>query len=106
MKKLYLSGPMTGYPDSNYPAFAQAAAEWRRLGWSVISPAENFGGDTTLPRHIYMRRDIEQVLSVHAVAVLPGWRDSKGAQLEVRIAKELGLPILTALFPILPQYLN
>jgi hypothetical protein len=99
MKKLYISGPMTGYPECNYPAFNAAAKEWRALGWEVINPAENFGGDTTLPRHIYMRRDLEQLLSVDAVACLPNWRGSNGALLEVQIARELGLPVFHSFRP-------
>ncbi|WP_371807265.1 DUF4406 domain-containing protein [Pseudomonas sp. KK4] len=30
------------------------------------------------------------------VAVLPGWENSKGARLEVHIARELGMPVVNA----------
>lgn len=42
--KVYLSGPMTGYPNFNFPAFNERAAEWRREGWDVFNPAETDGG--------------------------------------------------------------
>jgi hypothetical protein len=40
MKKIYLSGPMTGLPDLNFPAFHAEAARLRALGYDVINPAE------------------------------------------------------------------
>lgn len=91
--KVYLSGPMTGLPDYNYPAFNAAAAKLRALGFDVDNPAEHHGGAQDLDRAVYMRSDIESLLKVHAVALLPGWGNSKGATLEVNIARELGLRI-------------
>ena len=37
---VYLSGPMTGLPDFNRPAFHAAAAALRAQGYVVINPAE------------------------------------------------------------------
>jgi hypothetical protein len=84
---------MTGKPDFNFPAFNAAADKLRDVGWDVINPAESFGGRTDLPRSAYMRKDIGDLLRCDYVGCLPGWEDSKGASLEVQIAKELGLPI-------------
>jgi len=39
----------------------------------------------------YMRLSIAQVLQAEAVALLPGWVNSRGATLERRIATALGL---------------
>ena len=41
IKKLYLAGPMRGYPEDNYPHFNEMAAELRKLGYAVFNPAEN-----------------------------------------------------------------
>jgi hypothetical protein len=93
--KVYLSGPMTGLPDFNYPAFNAAAAELRSLGFEVDNPAEHFGGDQTLERKVYMRGDIEALLKVDAVVTLPGHHKSQGSQLELAIARALELHIRT-----------
>lgn len=94
--RLYLSGPMSGQPDFGYPVFRDYAQRLRRAGHFVVDPSENFGGDPSRPRDEYMRADIEHVLSVEAVAVLPGWEKSRGARLEVAIARELEMPVLDA----------
>lgn len=99
MKRVYLSGPMSNYPDYNYPAFHAAAAKWRAKGFEVENPAEHFNGDQGLPKSQYMRSDIMALLNVEAVIVLPGWEQSEGASLEVAIANALALPVFDATRP-------
>ncbi len=96
--KLYLSGPMTGYPEHNYPAFKAAAERWRYHldNVEVFNPAEAFDGDQTLPYTTYMRNDIHLLLQSDAIALLPGWRDSKGSRFELLIAQNLGLAVYNA----------
>ncbi len=90
--RVYLSGPMTGYPEHNFPAFHAAREQLRSEGFEVLCPAEA-GEVTGWTWEEYLRRDLAMVLLAHAVVVLPGWRDSRGARLEVHVARELGLPI-------------
>lgn len=91
--RIYVAGPMTGLPDFNYPAFRHAASELVARGFAVEDPSTN-----ELPEGSawvdYMRVTIPQMLRCDAVALLPGWEKSKGATLEVYIAKELGLTIM------------
>lgn len=101
--KLYLAGPMSGIKDFNFPAFHAAATVLRGLGHSVWSPAErdeaegfNPTTDKAQPLRHYMRFDLPAVLDCDAVAVLPGWRKSKGAQLEVHVATQCSIPVLSA----------
>jgi nucleoside 2-deoxyribosyltransferase len=103
---LYLAGPMTGYPRWNFDEFERGAALLRAAGYEVVSPAEielaeGFDPDapvaefTLADLHRVMRRDIEAVLAVDGVALLPNWENSKGAQLEAEIGRQLGLPVYT-----------
>lgn len=88
--KLYLCGPMTGIQDFNHPRFHQAAFELRCWGFEVFNPAEN-GLPHDAPWATHMRVDIVQLMQCEAVAWLPAWDNSKGAQLELHIARELGM---------------
>jgi hypothetical protein len=100
--RVYLSGPMTGLPDCNFPAFHAAAAAWRSMGWDVANPAESFGGDATLPYLTYCRHDVKLLKTCDLIAVLPGWDapTARGSLWEVAIAAELlKLPIADALAP-------
>ncbi len=94
--RLYLSGPMTGHEDWNYPAFNATAARLRAAGHEVFNPAENDNGSAGKPREFYLRLDVEAVSKSDALAVLPGWERSEGANLEVHIARHLAMPVYDA----------
>ena len=90
MSKVYISGPMSGLPKYNYPAFYDAAMKLRLKGVEVVSPAE---GTVTNDKmwSDYMRRAIKMLCDCDFNVRLPGWQQSKGAQLESQIAKALGI---------------
>ncbi|MBU0641297.1 MAG: DUF4406 domain-containing protein [Planctomycetes bacterium] len=94
LRRIYISGPMTGHEDHNFPAFHAAAQRFREAGWDVANPAENFGGRTDLPREAYLRADMAMLAQCDAIALLPGWERSRGATLEAVLARELGLQFL------------
>lgn len=94
MKRIYISGPMTGLPELNFPAFHATAVSLRAYGHSVTNPAElnpdgASWGDC-------MRRDITALMDCDTVTTLPGWEHSKGARLEVLIAERLGMTVVDA----------
>jgi NTP pyrophosphatase (non-canonical NTP hydrolase) len=93
---LYLSGPMAGLPEHNYPAFNTAASALRALGHTVTNPAEIHALDSQDTWADYLRIDLEHLLRCEAVALLPGWQNSRGAQLETHVARALGMPLLAA----------
>lgn len=92
--KIYLSGPMTGIEDYNYPLFNSSAEVLRSYGYLVSNPAEHFNGAQDLPKETYMREDIKSLLDCEIVVTLPNWQDSHGAQLEVEVARACGIPVV------------
>jgi hypothetical protein len=90
----YIAGPMSGLPKDNRPAFAEAAAKLRGLGYDVISPAEL----NPLPAGTYeecMRRDIRALMTYcQGVVLLPGWAESRGASSERFIAELVGMELV------------
>lgn len=90
--RIYLSGPMSGLPDLNFPAFHAEAARLRALGYDVVSPAE-VNPDHTMSWEQCMRADIKALCDCDAIALMPGWENSKGAHLELHIAHRIGLKV-------------
>lgn len=90
MAKCYVAGPMTGYPELNYPAFAEMSARLRKMGFEVVSPAE-LNPDIATPYREAMINDILALVTCHHIVMLPGWEQSKGASLEHHIAQVLGI---------------
>lgn len=92
-RSIYISGPMTGLPDLNRPAFARAAELLREEGWRPVNPAEVKPIGGTEWEH-YMRGDIRALCECDALALIEGWERSKGAHLEVHLAHRLGIEVL------------
>lgn len=105
MKSIYVAGPMTGYPEFNFPAFFSAAAKFEADGWKVYNPAakEHEVGVTTDPSFAVgnnvelvangwdwrdaFRWDCEKVLYSDGIYLLPGWEKSTGARAEWAVAQ-------------------
>lgn len=113
--KVYLAGPMTGYPQFNIPAFDAAAAVLRERGLLVVNPAEldspevraaALASRTGDPADLVntgetwgdmLARDVKAIADdgIEAIYVLPGWGKSRGARLETFVGRALcGLPII------------
>lgn len=98
--KLYISGPMSGIPRFNFPAFARAALALREQGYTVVSPHEmdsqatqeaawaSPDGDVAgLPAGetwgALLARDVKIIADeVDGIVLLPNWEKSRGARLE------------------------
>ncbi len=89
MAKCYLAGPMTGYPELNYPAFVDFAERLRKMGFEVVSPAEL--NPITTPYREAMINDIRALVECDNICLMDGWEKSKGATLEKHIADVLGI---------------
>lgn len=111
--KIYLAGPMRGYPQFNHAAFADAAFKLRSKWHEVFSPAEhsiklfgdrvrnNANGDEgqmegekmTIGRTVF-HIDLTQIcLWADAIALLPGWEGSKGALAEAAVGRALPIVV-------------
>jgi hypothetical protein len=92
--KIYISGPISGMPDGNVPAFIQARAALRSLRYQVRIPFDNkLTHDHTWEQH--MRADIKMLMDCNAVCMLPGWENSRGANIERQLAVSLGMQVKT-----------
>ncbi|MGP1603248.1 MAG: DUF4406 domain-containing protein [Treponema sp.] len=101
---IYISGPITGV-ENWQDNFVAAEKELLELpgAFFVINPLTV---SITLEKEFeqaqkgepsytdYMRRDISRLVECNAICMLPGWKHSKGARLEYRIAKILNMQIL------------
>jgi hypothetical protein len=88
---VYISGPMTGLPDNNFPAFIEAKKMLEKIGHGVVSPVDAPKSDSW---EEYMRHDIRLLSMCNAIYYLPGYGNSRGAMLEKIIADELGLEVI------------
>lgn len=92
MAKCYIAGPMTGYEDLNYPAFAAMAEKLRQMGFEVVSPAEL--NPITCGYREAMLNDIRALIECDHICLMDGWERSKGASLEKHIADVLEITII------------
>lgn len=94
--KVYIAGPMSGYPEFNFPAFFAAEEELKANGWTVFNPAKKeqekeldetsfVTGDAKAAvaagfdfRECYLW-DVSKVIEADAIYMLPGWQYSPGA---------------------------
>lgn len=85
---IYVSGPMTGKPNFNFPAFHSAARTLRSVGYEVLNPAEEPERDSWIE---YLRHDVGLLSHADAICSLPGWGESRGATVEHAVASMLGI---------------
>lgn len=103
--KVYLSGPMRNTtPDQNKELFYARAGQLEQRGFVVFNPHEisrevrlqhgvgewDFGA---LPVEAFLRADYAYVTQSDLVAILPGWEKSDGCRKEVRVARDLAIPV-------------
>ena len=116
--RFYLSGPMTGKPDLNRPAFDAAERRLSEQGHFVINPVNisvTFGTEEELAKsfialyddrpfgsleyspklaHAVMDPDLAAVRSCDAIYLLRGWESSRGARKELAEALKYGLQVM------------
>jgi len=98
MKVIFISGPYRsdtefGVHENIQRAERVAIRVWQ-LGHVAFCPHKNtayFGG--IAPDSVWLDGDIEILKRCDAVCLVPGWEKSSGALAEIKLAKEIGIPV-------------
>lgn len=104
MKKIYIAGPMSGYPEFNFPKFFEIAERYKALGWKVFNPANKDEEAGVVTDASYAKGDALQLISsgwdfreayswdanrvieADAIFMIKGWEHSPGARGEWSLA--------------------
>lgn len=90
-KKYYLAGPMSGYPDFNFPLFHKVLALLRGVGMVIIPPVDIEGSmEGVKPDERtwaeFLAADVALIAGetnrIDGIVFLPQWSKSRGARLE------------------------
>ncbi len=88
MQKIYISGPITGWPiDKCRVRFEEAEYRLRLQGFEPVNPMKN-GLPADAPYDEHMKRDLEMLAECDAIYLLNGWERSKGCRIELQEAIE------------------
>ena len=90
MKRIYICGKVTGDPDY-YIKFLKEENRLFSLGYEPVNPAALISRKEEWSKA--MRTAIRAMLLCDGVSLLPDWRKSKGAKIEARLARELGMDV-------------
>ena len=98
-KTIYISGKITGTDDYK-DRFLKAEQELRSRGFNVLNPVK---AGKWLERYLapevptwiqYMKQAIKSMMSADSVYMMKGYKESKGARLELFLAKILKYEII------------
>jgi len=96
--RIYISGPMSGLPELNYPKFDQIAKELRSAGHKVFNPAEVIVCPDGLTEEElyekYMEEDLKGLATCKKIYLLEDWHKSNGAKRELKKALDLKFEII------------
>lgn len=102
--KWYIAGPMSGYPELNFPAFYSLEDALMRAGIGTVNPAaldeaglpegvpdDEFGMGLPLNKQKFLLRDFRELVFCTGIIMLPDWHVSVGANCELAVAKMTGI---------------
>jgi hypothetical protein len=95
--KIYISGPITGDPNAK-AKFDKAQKKLAAPALEIINPfeiAEREGLDARgATWEEYMSADIRELVTADFIYMLPGWKQSRGARIERKLAKILKIGVI------------
>jgi len=93
MKKVYIAGKISGIEDYAYALFEEAEQKFIKKGYQVVNPMKlPHNHDKTWES--YMKDCVFELVGCDLIHPLPNWNDSRGARIEMQLAKELGIKII------------
>lgn len=92
-KRVYISGPMTGFENANEERFKEAADRLREKGYMVCNPHETSALLGQLTHSEFLRFDFERILEADFLVALPGWETSLGAVSEILMAVRMDVKV-------------
>lgn len=98
MPVYYLGGPMTGYPQYNFPEFQRVADSLRAAGFDIRSAHEVDYGETeetrgSRPYLDYIKGDLKLLLDCDAMILHGNFAQSSGCQKELLLARAIGMEV-------------
>ena len=84
--RVYIAGPISGYADNNKKSFDWAKRMLRARNLEPVSPLD--GVEEGLPYVEYIKRGLDLLDGCEAIYLLPGWKDSCGARMELLFARK------------------
>lgn len=110
-KKIYISGPMTGYEYNNFFSFDDAKKrilnEIKNI--NIVNPCDLSNKTESIidnPSYEdYLREDFRALIDCDAVLLLDGWKESSGCNKELTVANYLKIPCFET-FEELKKYLE
>lgn len=95
-KKIFISSKMTGLPGYNYDAFKEMEkALTEQEDCIVLNPAKiglKYGYNE--PYDFYIRKSLQMLLEADEVLFFGDYQNSKGSQIEKKVAELVGIPIV------------
>ena len=98
---IFISGPMTGYKDFNFPMFDTWEKILKSRGYDVVNPANidrKYGLEKVLnDKNTFdamINEELEELGKCDTIFLLNGWEKSKGTRRELKKALELGHEIM------------
>lgn len=93
-KRVYISGPISGYDlAERKEAFEKAATRFRKQGYLVSNPFDSGVPDSASWQE-HMKADIVMLMQCDIIYMMKDWQCSRGATLERNLAEELGIKVM------------